>query len=87
MFPSSSFFSLCFFLQSIALRATFKKGEQGVSANRNTSTIQECCHHLNIHFWVELRPTNSNIYMQSHVYSICQNMSCSVVPGYPSELF
>lgn len=41
-------------LQSIALRANFKKGEQSVSSNRNTSTIQECCHpHENIHVWVE----------------------------------
>lgn len=41
-------------LQSIALRANFKKGDQSVSSNRNTSTIQECCHpHENIHIWVE----------------------------------
>lgn len=37
-------------LQSIALRANFKKGDQSVSFNRNTSTIQECRHpHENIH--------------------------------------
>lgn len=37
-------------LQSIASRANFKKGDQSVSLNRNTSTIQECCHpHENIH--------------------------------------
>lgn len=53
MFPSS-FFLVFIFYKVLRWEQIFKKGEQGVSANRNTSTIQECCHpHLNIHFWVE----------------------------------
>lgn len=58
-------------LQSIALRAKFKKGDQSVSSNRNTSTIQECCHPHEKHphlSWRKKTGTNSHRCMQSHVY-------------------
>lgn len=74
-------------LQSIALRANFKKGDQSVSSNRNTSTIQECCHpHENIHIWVEEKRQGQTATYVCKAMCICQNVRCRVVPGYHPQM-
>lgn len=74
-------------LQSIALRANFKKGDQSVSSNRNTSTIQECCHpHENIHIWVEEKRQRQTATYVCKAMCICQKVRCRVVPGYHPQM-
>lgn len=57
-------------LQSIALRAKFKKGDQSVSSNRNTSTIQECCHphEKHPHLSLEEKRQGQTAQMKSRVH-------------------
>lgn len=74
-------------LQSIALRANFKKGDQSVSSNRNTSTIQECCQpHENIHVWVEEKRQGQTATYVCKAMCICQNVRCRVVPVYHLQM-